>query len=289
MTAYTKIRWWLWIVASLLILSILIGPWVTKHLLLRQSINAAKKQQEELAVKIATNFNQKIVSAIAELKVFASDPELHTLNQSKCQAALKTIPPRLQSSFGNLSRIDSNGKIYCSLSKNILGKTVYDYEPFLPKIITDPEHPVVITQAILSQIVHEYVVIIQVPVYDSNNKFLGSFGGNLRINRLGEDYFNTELEAQKGNLLVIGNGGSVIYSEDKDWIGKAVNSDYIKQATGYNQDLLKTLDEARLSRKTQSTFYDNGVLKVATSVPVKLTDDKTWTIVLHKPLSDYQK
>lgn len=28
---------------------------------------------------------------------------------------------------------------------------------------------------------------------------------------------------------------------------------------------------------------------VATSVPVKLTNEKTWTIVLHKPLSDYQK
>ena len=284
----TKLRWGLWAVVFLLALSLFIGPWLTELLLLKQSISHASKEQSELANKIATNFNQKIVSAIAELKVFASDPAVQTFNPVKCQAALKTIPPRLQSAFGNLSRIDSEGKIYCSLSKNILGKTVFDYEPFLPKIITDPTHPVVVTQAILSQIVHEYVVIIQVPVYDADHKFLGSFGGNLKISRLGEDYFSTEIEAQKGNLFVIGNGGSVIYAEDKSWIGQQVNSDFIKQSAGYNEDLLKILDDAQFGKRSQATFYDGEVLKIVTSVPVKLTEDKTWTIILHKPISDYQ-
>lgn len=129
-----------------------------------------------------------------------------------------------------------------------------------------------------SPVTNRPVVMIQVPLYDSNKKYIGAFGSPIEFNKL------TEILVKKPSGTnysygIINSKGVVIAHENKEYLFKL-------DMTKENESTKQAFNSMKQGNPGYAFCTIKGVEKILVFTPLK---DKGWYVYVEYPVSDYMK
>lgn len=245
-----------------------------------------QRQEHLIANEVAQNLESNIESIREKLSLIASMPEVKTGDQATCTAKLQEVFAILDSKLGNLGRVDQNGIFRCSLNKALVGvdaKTLGDY---IKQIINDPEHKPVLSRAIVPPGITTYVSGLHVPVFDQNQKFLGTVGGGVYFNELQEKYLQNITLAQNGYVVLLDDNGDILYHPTAELIGKNISQQEVKKRFSDSPAFDAAMAAAQQGKTGQLRYTFEGQEKVAVYRPAQVLPDHHWIVFITVPVQD---
>jgi signal transduction histidine kinase len=269
---------------------IVANHYIKKHL--ESNLTADYSSEEQtIGNEVASSISNRFTSLRNNLGVIALDSNVQSLNPSVCNPTLWNYYSKLDLGIGNLGRVNNNQIFYCTINKKLLNKPASLLGTYLKPIFSNPHHDPIVSHELKVPGVTGYVVALHVPVYNSQNNFVGTLGGAVYLNQLAETIFSKVKFAQTGYASVQDDNGDIIYSHHAKYIGKNYFSAAIQDRAGVK---LKTLTNAiyaarkgKTSSVTYTSFSDGkDIKKIASVLPVTIVPNHRWIIIVTVPVSE---
>lgn len=238
--------------------------------LLEQAIEGAKNTAYSSASESnAESMLSNLSNGIANSKVDELNVEKQNVNEY-----LKNLYTKSNGMYENMFYTDNKGKIIVdALDGKSIGNDVSSLNFY--KIAIQSKNTSVGDVGI-SPASKKIVLTIGVPLFDDNNKYIGTFAASIDFEKLTE----TLVKRDNGviyNYGILNSDGIVIANENKDLIFKA---DFSKD----DATMIKLFDSMKQGAQGNGFYSLNGVQKVMAYSPYK---DKNWYVFTACTVDDY--
>ncbi|MFC1645497.1 ATP-binding protein [Patescibacteria group bacterium] len=248
--------------------------------------NQFSDAETQLAMEISRSLQEEIDCVVDHLTIMSQVSEVRYGSTEECGRKLKEMHISVSDKLGNLGRLNSDGIFYCGVVDSIVGVDATKYS-YIQKILNDADHDSVMSRAIMFQYKdHErYLTAVHVPVYDDDNKFIGTLGGAIYFDEIYETYLKDIAENKGGFIYLVDDNGDILYHPDSDFVGRNQNDQYMRdvfsESSGW-QDLAVN-SQSGLAGVKKYTY--KGEQHLATYVPAHIFSDRHWSVVTSIPTS----
>lgn len=242
----------------------------TKLDLLQQAIDGAKNT----AYSSASESNaESILSILSNGEANSKVDEL-TVKKQNVSNYLKELYTKNNGMYENMFYTDNTGKIIVdALDGKSIGNNVSALNFY--KLAIQSKN-ISVGDVGISPTTKRNVITIGVPLFDDNNKYIGTFAAAIDFEKLTE----TLVKRNDGviyNYGILNSDGIVIANENKDLIFKA---DFSKD----DDTMIKIFDSMKQGKQGNGFYSLNGVQKVMAYSPYK---DKSWYVFTACTVDDY--
>src|SRR3989344_4447700 len=246
-------------------------------------ITAEGNKQEVLSEEISKVLETEIQSIQEKLNLTAKFPEIQSLNPDACNQKLTEVFDVLESKVNNLIRINADGVIYCAVNKDALGINTLTDPDFKTIILEDPDHKPIMHRIKFSPVSNKFVVGVHVPIFDKNNKFLGTVGGVIYFQDLEKKYLDGIRLNKDQYIVLIDDNGDILHYPQKELMGKNFNSKEVQKLIGTN-----TVNQAYKQLLTDSSYGKNGTVRhnfdnieqLTSYSSANIFPDRRWIVVV---------
>lgn len=271
-------------IATLTVMSISYGfISVIKKRLTDNLINQYSRQELLIAETSAKILEREISTIQEKLNLIAQIPEVKSGNTEDCNRKVKEVFSAMSDKVGNLGRMDARGIFSCSVTDGAIGIDGTRY-PHLKKIID--EHVAVLGRNLISQTNPRPVTSLHVPIFDNNEKFVGTLGGAIYFDDIANKYLKDVVFAKQGYVTLVDDNGDILYHPQKDFIGKNLWSEEMQKITGGNKDLNDMIKEAVAGKSAVKRYLFGGKEKLAANVPANIFPGRRWVVSVSMPIED---
>lgn len=244
----------------------------TKLDLLQQALDSAKNQ----AYATAWNSNAvNVLTSIANGEVNTEGEKIKT-DEKLLTDYITNLYAKSKGLYENIFYADYNGnEIVDSIGGSSVGHNIGEASSL--KDIIDSGNTFV-GDVFQSPITSRPVIMVEVPLYDSNKKYIGMFGSPLEFNKLTEMLVNKQ-SGTSYSYGIINSEGVVIAHENKDYLFKL-------DMTKENESTKQAFETMQQGNSGYAFCTLNGVEKVLVFAPLK---DKGWYVYVECPVSEYMK
>jgi len=214
-------------------------------------------------------------------------PEIIAGDSKECSEVLKKIILNYGLSLNNLGRTNQNGLFYCSAVDSLIGVDGSQYS-YIERIINDPQHKTVLSQAIMFEYTDrtEYLVALHVPVWNQNKEFSGTLGGAIYINDLEKKYLEDLEFVKKGYVFIIDNNGNILFHKNPELRGQNINEIDLEEEFGSPLGFKEMLLEAQSGLTGTNEHYHNNVKNIAAYAKSSVAKDQYWSVIVHIPTTE---
>jgi NtrC-family two-component system sensor histidine kinase KinB len=264
---------------------------ITVSNLNRRRVNRTLQQDYSQRIQVnaqqaATGIKTEVTALRDKLQFISGNEAIQSLNAKTCNARLEAIIAQVGTSMGNLGRIGPDGKFYCSVNKQIIGLKGETFGSYVKTIFDDPEHKPVISRAIKPTGSTSYLLAVHVPVSDSKGTFLGTFGGALALDKLGDNQLKNNKPSLNGFLSLLDDDGTILYHPQASIIGESFFADDVKALYENNQELQATLRQAMAGQVVATRYRAFNEERFAVYVPIEVMPGRRLIVSAVVPTSD---
>lgn len=244
------------------------------------------REQRDIATQTANNLKIEVTAVQTKLLYLAQVEAVQSLDSKTCNAKIDEIIKTLGADLGNIGRIGPDGVFYCSGNKELIGIKGETFGTYVSDIFKDPEHKPVMSHMVYPKGATSYLLAVHVPVYNSKGLFVGTLGGAISTDNLAKNLLNNVKIGKTGFVSVIDDNGDIIYSRDKNFVGKNRYGNEIQKATGNDETLNKAFEDAKKGTDQSVRYTANGEARMAVMTSAEVIPGRRWVVYGVIPMTE---
>ncbi len=254
----------------------------------KQTDNQLKSQYIEKSLESAKHLGMMIKNDInivqEKLNILSQNTEVMSTSTEECSKKLESIFNNLNKKVDNLGRMNKKGIFDCSVNKNIIGLDGKQF-PHLDEIIKT--HKPVFGDIFFSPTDKRYVTSLHIPLENESGEFIGTLGGAVYFDELGDKYLKGAQLSENGFVMVLDQNGNILYHPEKDHLGEGL-VELEKKHGGVGMSKLLGIDSNSSGGFVSDVTYD-GINYLTTQNNFEVFPGKFWDIIFFTPKSDIKK
>ncbi len=265
---------------------------VLRSQLVKNFISEEQSHEMAFAENIANTLRLEMENQLTLFTQLAQLPEIQSPDPAVCNQKLDDLFLRYGKKLTNIGRMNAQGIFDCSHNRSAIGVNGPERAAHLKTIMEDPEH-----RPVLGRIIPPAAgaapagpaTSFHVPIFDKDNKFLGTLGGAINFTDLKDKYLKDMAILERGYAVVGDDNGDILYHPRAEFMGKNIWSEEMQNATGRSNDINQIWKNFAVNKKGAARYTFEGVEKIAAYAPATVFPGRIWGVVITVPLEDIQK